>query len=78
VYLLVLLIELQRNATDVSNFDDEFTREAPVLTPTTTVLHATDQEEFRGFTYVSPWALELREETKEKQYAPMAGHAPPK
>ncbi|KAI9202644.1 uncharacterized protein BJ171DRAFT_512805 [Polychytrium aggregatum] len=46
--------------TDVSNFDEEFTKEMPVLTPCTSVLSATDQEEFRGFTYISEWAQETR------------------
>ncbi|KAJ3217237.1 Serine/threonine kinase [Dinochytrium kinnereticum] len=38
--------------TDVSNFDEEFTKEMPVLTPCNSVLSAADQEEFRGFTYI--------------------------
>ncbi|KAJ1549888.1 Serine/threonine kinase, partial [Cladochytrium tenue] len=44
------------SATDVSNFDPEFTKEVPVLTPCNTVLSSADQEEFRGFTYLSEWA----------------------
>ncbi|KAG5462543.1 MAG: kinase-like domain-containing protein [Olpidium bornovanus] len=43
------------SATDTSNFDEEFTREVPVLTPVHTVLDAADQEEFRGFSYVATW-----------------------
>ena len=46
----------QRSATDVTNFDEEFTKEIPVLTPTTSVLSTANQEEFRGFTYISTWA----------------------
>ncbi|KAI8827367.1 hypothetical protein BJ741DRAFT_630436 [Chytriomyces cf. hyalinus JEL632] len=46
--------------TDVSNFDQEFTKEMPVLTPCKTTLAAADQEEFRGFTYVSEWAQAAR------------------
>ncbi|KAJ3010158.1 Serine/threonine kinase [Thoreauomyces humboldtii] len=49
--------------TDVSNFDEEFTKEEPVLTPCTSVLSAADQEDFRGFTYVSNWAQEARAQT---------------
>ncbi|KAJ3149573.1 Serine/threonine kinase [Geranomyces variabilis] len=49
--------------TDVSNFDEEFTKEEPVLTPCTSVLSAADQEDFRGFTYVSEWAQTARNET---------------
>ncbi|KAJ3284780.1 Serine/threonine kinase [Borealophlyctis nickersoniae] len=46
--------------TDVSNFDEEFTRELPVLTPCNSVLSAADQEEFRGFTYIAEWAQAAR------------------
>jgi len=46
--------------TDVSNFDEEFTREIPVLTPCNCVLNETDQEEFRNFSYISNWALSQR------------------
>ncbi|KAJ3024977.1 UNVERIFIED_CONTAM: Serine/threonine kinase [Siphonaria sp. JEL0065] len=38
--------------TDISNFDEEFTKEAPVLTPINMILSAADQEEFRGFTHI--------------------------
>ncbi|KAI8614187.1 hypothetical protein BC830DRAFT_1128686 [Chytriomyces sp. MP71] len=48
------------SATDVSNFDEEFTKEMPVLTPCKTTLASADQEEFRGFTYVSEWAQVAR------------------
>ncbi|KAI9349036.1 hypothetical protein BDR26DRAFT_852855 [Obelidium mucronatum] len=51
------------SATDVSNFDEEFTKEMPVLTPCKTVLAAADQEEFRGFTYMSEWAQAARANT---------------
>ncbi|KAJ3056881.1 Serine/threonine kinase [Rhizophlyctis rosea] len=46
--------------TDVSNFDEEFTKELPVLTPCHSVLSAADQEEFRGFTHISDWARATR------------------
>ncbi|KAJ3268592.1 Serine/threonine kinase [Terramyces sp. JEL0728] len=42
--------------TDLSNFDEEFTSEVPVLTPVHSVLSNANQEEFRGFTFVSDWA----------------------
>lgn len=41
------------NATDTSNFDQEFTREQPTLTPVHTQLTAKDQAEFAGFSWVS-------------------------
>lgn len=41
------------NATDTSNFDQEFTREQPTLTPVHTQLSAADQQEFAGFSWVS-------------------------
>ncbi|KAI9005263.1 kinase-like domain-containing protein [Gaertneriomyces semiglobifer] len=47
--------------TDTSNFDEEFTKEVPVLTPCNSVLSAADQEEFRGFTYISDWAKSGRD-----------------
>jgi len=41
--------------TDTSNFDEEFTSEAPVLTPVHSVLSTEMQGEFRGFSYVAEW-----------------------
>ncbi|RHZ65053.1 hypothetical protein Glove_319g64 [Diversispora epigaea] len=43
--------------TDTSNFDDEFTKELPVLTPVNSQLTADNQDEFRGFSYVSDWVV---------------------
>jgi classical protein kinase C alpha type len=53
-----------QSATDTSNFDQEFTREVPVLTPVssgptsdlsvlTVVLTPEMQEQFRGFSFVA-------------------------
>lgn len=44
------------NATDTSNFDQEFTREQPTLTPVFQHLSDKDQKEFAGFSWVAPWA----------------------
>ncbi|XP_015210724.1 serine/threonine-protein kinase N2 isoform X3 [Lepisosteus oculatus] len=46
-----------RGREDVSNFDDEFTSEAPVLTPPREprVLTAEEQEMFRDFDYIADW-----------------------
>ncbi|CAG8557120.1 10330_t:CDS:10 [Ambispora leptoticha] len=41
--------------TDTSNFDEEFTREVPVLTPVHSHLNSEAQNEFRGFSYVAEW-----------------------
>ena len=41
------------SATDTSNFDTEFTREQPTLTPVTGQLSESDQAEFAGFSWVS-------------------------
>ncbi|EGF80693.1 hypothetical protein BATDEDRAFT_19449 [Batrachochytrium dendrobatidis JAM81] len=49
-----------KSSTDVSNFDEEFTREMPILTPCTSILSISNQEEFRGFTHISDWAQEIR------------------
>jgi len=40
--------------TDVSHFDEEFTNEAIQLTPIQNTLKPSEQELFRGFTYVNP------------------------
>jgi serine/threonine protein kinase len=45
-----------KGATDTSNFDQEFTREQPTLTPVHTQLSAADQQEFAGFSWIAPWA----------------------
>ena len=50
----------QADSKDVSNFDKEFTSEAPVLTPITSVLNGTDQKEFKDFAYISEWAFHAR------------------
>lgn len=42
-----------KHQKDVSNFDKEFTRELPVLTPMQSTLLEADQEEFRDFSYVA-------------------------
>ncbi|KIR30282.1 AGC/PKC protein kinase [Cryptococcus deuterogattii 99/473] len=44
------------SATDTSNFDQEFTREQPTLTPVHTQLSEADQKEFAGFSWIAPWA----------------------
>lgn len=48
------------SATDVSNFDSEFTSEAPGETPTDYRLEKVEQDLFKGFSYVSPWALSVQ------------------
>lgn len=45
-----------KSRTDTSNFDDEFTKEKPVLTPPGTLLNIEDQKGFEGFSYVASWA----------------------
>jgi len=50
-----MVFHLQRNRTDVSNFDSEFTNEPPKLTPTDKLfIMNLDQTEFTGFSYVNP------------------------
>jgi len=45
----------QKTVKDVSNFDREFTNEAPKLTPTDKLfIMNLDQTEFAGFSYVNP------------------------
>lgn len=45
------------SATDVSNFDKDFTSESPALTPVNSVLTPAMQEKFRGFSYMSGEAV---------------------
>ena len=43
---------LQKNKRDVLNFDPEFTKEEPVLTPVNPeVVRTINQEEFKGFSF---------------------------
>ncbi|GBE84888.1 Protein kinase C-like [Sparassis crispa] len=41
---------------DTSNFDEEFTKEQPTLTPVHAQLSSRDQAEFNGFSWVATWA----------------------
>jgi serine/threonine protein kinase len=43
-------------SADTSNFDEEFTREKPTLTPVHGQLSSRDQAEFDGFSWVAGWA----------------------
>ncbi|TFK48685.1 hypothetical protein OE88DRAFT_490129 [Heliocybe sulcata] len=43
-------------SADTSNFDEEFTKEEPTLTPVYGQLSARDQAEFNGFSWVASWA----------------------
>ncbi|KAF8584712.1 hypothetical protein K439DRAFT_1389249 [Ramaria rubella] len=45
-----------KGSADTSNFDEEFTREQPTLTPVHGQLSARDQSEFQGFSWVAAWA----------------------
>lgn len=49
------LLHFQKNKKDALNFDAEFTKEEPVLTPVNAdVLRTINQDEFRGFSFVNP------------------------
>nr|GAT50629.1 protein kinase C1 [Mycena chlorophos] len=43
-------------SADTSNFDEEFTKEQPTLTPVHGQLSSRDQQEFAGFSWVATWA----------------------
>ncbi|TFL03230.1 hypothetical protein BDV98DRAFT_565592 [Pterulicium gracile] len=45
-----------KGSADTSNFDEEFTREQPTLTPVHGQLSSRDQAEFAGFSWVANWA----------------------
>jgi len=47
-----MLTPFQKAPGDVSNFDTEFTKEQPTLTPVHGQLTAKDQMEFNGFSWV--------------------------
>lgn len=48
----LIFISLQKNKRDVLNFDPEFTKEEPVLTPVNPeVVRTINQEEFKGFSF---------------------------
>ncbi|KAG0270060.1 Serine/threonine kinase [Actinomortierella ambigua] len=44
-----------KSRTDISNFDTEFTSEAPGETPSDYRLNHVEQNMFQGFSYVAPW-----------------------
>lgn len=45
---------LQKNKKDTLNFDAEFTKEEPVLTPINSeVVRSINQEEFKGFSFIN-------------------------
>lgn len=45
---------MQKSKKDALNFDAEFTKEDPVLTPVSNeVLQTINQEEFRGFSFIN-------------------------
>jgi hypothetical protein len=46
----------QNGSADTSNFDEEFTKEQPTLTPVHGQLTSRDQAEFNGFSWVASWA----------------------
>jgi hypothetical protein len=61
VYPLILseacMADYQNGSADTSNFDEEFTKEQPTLTPVHGQLSSRDQAEFNGFSWVSPGSL---------------------
>ncbi|KAI9474879.1 hypothetical protein BDB00DRAFT_943563 [Zychaea mexicana] len=42
---------------DTSNFDEEFTRERPALTPISSNLNRVEQQEFQSFPYIADWVV---------------------
>ncbi|KAJ2955208.1 hypothetical protein NQZ79_g8761 [Umbelopsis isabellina] len=49
---------------DTSNFDEEFTREIPVLTPVNSTLNRGEQQEFGNFSYVAEWVVKGEEQRR--------------
>lgn len=53
-FSLIITYLLQKTKRDVNNFDQDFTKEEPVLTPISSeVLRNINQDEFRGFSFVN-------------------------
>ena len=51
-WIFLFFPKLQKNKRDVLNFDPEFTKEEPVLTPVNPeVVRTINQEEFKGFSF---------------------------
>lgn len=51
-------LSFQKTKKDVNNFDQDFTREDPVLTPVDdAIIKQINQEEFKGFSYFGEEAL---------------------
>ena len=54
-YFPIVICIFQKTRKDVSNFDREFTSEAPKMTPTDKLfIMNLDQTEFTGFSFVNP------------------------
>lgn len=53
----IIMFLFQKNMEDVSNFDEEFTSERPVLTPPKErrPLNPDDQQLFHDFSYIAEW-----------------------
>lgn len=50
-----MCVSLQKTKRDVNNFDQDFTKEDPVLTPTDeAIIRQINQEEFKDFSYCAP------------------------
>ncbi|CAO3694689.1 unnamed protein product [Umbelopsis ramanniana] len=43
---------------DTSNFDEEFTREIPQITPVNSTLTRPEQQEFGNFSYIADWVIQ--------------------
>lgn len=55
LFLMASCHALQKSPKDALNFDTEFTKEEPVLTPVPNdVVRTINQEEFAGFSFVNP------------------------
>ncbi|KAI8145862.1 kinase-like domain-containing protein [Fennellomyces sp. T-0311] len=54
---------------DTSNFDEEFTRERPALTPISSNLTRVEQQEFQSFPYIADWVLNSNGQQQQQQQA---------
>lgn len=70
-------IPVIQHEKDVSNFDEEFTRELPVLTPINSQLSVVDQDEFKEFAYVADWLSNAHAYVENAAPAPTRTSIPP-
>jgi hypothetical protein len=77
ISLVFFIIFIQKNRRDALNFDSEFTKEDPILTPINhDVVRAINQDEFRGFSFVNPDYTPNRQTVAWRNNKSLSTHTP--